>query len=104
MYIIKCCQTVRAINCLATWVDSPNFNYQPMLPDNSVPSTDDMETACTLVQIGDNVAPYMLDSDVPETPMFEGPEVSISDDAMDKIVGSLDMCMWKPSNLVDAMD
>ena len=27
-----------------------NFNYQPMLPDSSVPSTDDVETACTLVQ------------------------------------------------------
>ena len=83
---------------------SPYFNYQPILPDNSVPSTDDMETACTLVQIRDNVAPYMLDSDVPETPMFEGPGVSISDDAMDKIVGRLDVCMWKPSNFVDAMD
>ena len=84
----------------------PNFNYQPMLPDNSVPSTDDVETVCTLVQIGDNVAPYMLDldSDVPKTPMFEGPELSINDDAMDKIVGRLDVCMWKPSNLVDAMD
>ena len=82
----------------------PNFNYQPMLPDNSVPSTNDVETACTLVQIGDSVAPYMLDTDVPDTPMFEGPEVSISDDAMDKIVGRLDVCMWKLSNCVDAMD
>ena len=82
----------------------PNFNYQPMLPDNSVPSTDDMETAYTLVQIGDNVPQYMLDTDVPNTPMFEGPEVSISDDAMDKIVGRLNMCMWKPSKCVDAMD
>ena len=27
----------------------PNFNYQPMLPVNSVPSTSDVETACTLV-------------------------------------------------------
>ena len=69
----------------------PNFNYQPMLPDNSVPSPDDVETACTLVQIGDNVAPYMLDSGIPETPLFEGPEVTISDDAMDKIVGRLDV-------------
>ena len=82
----------------------PNFSYQPMLPDNSVPSTDDVETACTLVQIGNNVAPYMLDRDVSETPLFEGPEVTIGDDAMDKIVGRLDVCMWKPSNLVDAMD
>ena len=69
-----------------------------MLPDNSVPSTDDVETACTLVQIGDSVAPNMLDTDVPDNLMFEGPEVSISDDAMDKFVGRLDMCMWKPSN------
>ena len=83
---------------------SPNFNYQPMLPDNSVPSTDDVETACTLVQIGDNMLPYIHDTDVPNTPMFEGPEVSISDDAMDKIVGRLDVCMWKPSNCVDALD
>ena len=82
----------------------PNFNYQPMLSDNSVPSTDDVETACTLVQIGDNVPPYMHDTDVHDTPMFEGPEVSISDDAMDKIVGRLDLCMQKPSNCVDAMD
>ena len=29
----------------------PNFNYQLMLPNSSVPSTDDVETACTLVQI-----------------------------------------------------
>ena len=82
----------------------PNFNYQPMLIDNSVPSTNDMETVYTLVQIGDSVAPYMLDTDVPDTLMFEGPEVSISDDAMDKIVGRLDVCIWKPSNCVDAMD
>ena len=82
----------------------PNFNYQPMLPDNSVPSIDDVETVCTLVQMGDIVPPYMLDTDIPDTPMFEGPEVSISDEAMDKIVGRLDMCMWKPSNCVDAMD
>ena len=73
----------------------PTFKYQPMLPDNSVPSTDDVETACTLVQIRDNVASYMLDSDVPKTLLFEGSEVIISDDAMEKIVGRLDVCMWK---------
>ena len=56
------------------------------------------------MQIGDNVPPYMHDTDVPDTPMFEGPEVSISDDAMDKIVSRLDVCMWKPSNCEDAMD
>ena len=82
----------------------PNFNYQPMLPDSSVPSTDDMETACTLVQIGDNVAPYMLDSEILETPLFEGPGVTTDDDAMDKIVGKLDVCMWKPLNSLDDMD
>ena len=83
---------------------SPNFNYQPMLPNSSVPSTDDVETACTLVQIGDNVTPYMHDTAVPDTRLFEGPEVSISDDSMDKIVGRLDVCMWKPFNCIDAMD
>ena len=83
---------------------SPNFNYQPMLPDNSVPSTDKVEAACTLVQIGDSVAPYLLDTDVLNTPLFEGPEVSPSNDAMDKIVGKLDVCMWKPGTCLDAMD
>ena len=82
----------------------PNFNYQPMLPDNSVHSTDDVETVCTLLQIGDNVAPYMHDTDIPVTPMFEGPEVSISEDAMNKIVGRFDVYMWKPFTFVDAMD
>ena len=46
----------------------------------------------------------MHDTEVPVTPTFEGPEVSTSDDAMDKIVGRLDVCMWKPSSCVDAMD
>ena len=67
----------------------PNFNYQPMQPDISVPSTDDVETACTLVQIGDNVTPYIQDITIP---LFEGPEIIGSDDAMDKIVGRLDVC------------
>ena len=82
----------------------PNFNYQPMLPSVSVPSTDDVETACTLVQIGDNVKPYMQDNAAPQTPLFEGPEVTSSDDAMDKIVGRLDVCSWKPLNCINAMD
>ena len=82
----------------------PNFNYQPMLPDNSVPSTDEVETVCTLVQTGDSVAPYLLDTDVLDTLLFEGPEVSPSDDAMDKIVEKLDVCMWKPGTYLDAMD
>ena len=75
-----------------------------MLPNSSVPSTDDVETACTLVQIGDNITPYMHDTAVLDTLLFEGPKVSISDDAMDKIVGRLDVCIWKPSNCKDAMD
>ena len=75
-----------------------------MLPDNSVPRPDDVETVCALVQISDNVAPYMLDSDIPKTPLFEGPEVTIGDEAMDKIVGRLGLSMWKPLNTVDAMD
>ena len=82
----------------------PNFNYQPILSSNSVPSTDDLETASTLVQIGDSVPPYMLDKVVPDTLLIKGPEVTIGDDAIDKIVGRLDLCMWKPSNCVDAMD
>ena len=46
----------------------------------------------------------MQETAVPETPLFEGPEVSNSDDAMDKIVGRLDVCSWKPLNCTDAMD
>ena len=83
---------------------SPNFNYQPMLPNTSVPSTDDLETACTLVQIGDTITPYMQETAVHEIPLFEGPEVLNSDDAMDKIVGRLDVSSWKPLNCTDAMD
>ena len=83
---------------------SPNFNYQSMLPNTSVPSTDDVETACTLVQIGDTITPYMQETAGHETPLFESPEVSNSDDAMDKIVGWLDVSCWKPLNCTDAMD
>ena len=36
--------------------------------------------------------------------MFEGPAVTIGDDATDKIVGKYDVCMWKPSSCADAMD
>ena len=82
----------------------PNFNYQLMLPLTSVPSTDDVETACTLVQIGDNVSQYLQDTETMNPPMFEGPAVTIGDDAMDKVVGKLDVCVWKPSTCVDAMD
>ena len=46
----------------------------------------------------------MLDSEILETPLFEGPGITTNDDAMDKIVGKLDVCMWKPSNSLDAMD
>ena len=56
-----------------------NFNYQPMQPNMTVPSTDDVETACTLVQIGDNVTPYMQDTVMP---LFEGPGITSSDDAI----------------------
>ena len=82
----------------------PNFNYQPMLPLTSVPDTDDVETACTLVQIGDNVSQYLQDTEITIPPMFEGPAVTIGDYAMDKIVGVHDVCMWKPSLCADVMD
>ena len=83
---------------------SPNFNYQLMLPLTSVPSKDDVETACTLVQIGENVSQYLHDVETTPPPMFEGPTVTLGDDAMDKIVGKYDVCMWKPSSCADAMD
>ena len=75
-----------------------------MLPSVSVPSTDDVETACTLVQIGDNVTPYMQDDATLQIPSFKGLEVSNSDDAMDKIVGRLDVCCFAPMNSINAMD
>ena len=83
---------------------SPNFNYQPMLPLTTVPITDDIETACTLVQLGDNVSQYLQDTETTNPPIFEGPAFTIGDDAMDKIVGKFDVCMWKPSSCVDVMD
>ena len=82
----------------------PNFNYQPMLPSVSVPNTDDLETACALVQIGDNVPPYLQDSETAPPPTFEGPSVTMEDNAMDKLVGKHDVCEWKPSSSGDAMD
>ena len=82
----------------------PNFNYQLMLPLTSVPSTDNIETACTLVQIGDNMSQYLQDTETMNPPMFEGPAVTSEDDAMDKIVGKYNVCMWKSSSCTDAMD
>ena len=81
-----------------------NFNCQPMLLVNSVPSNTDVETACTLVQIGDTVPPYRHETPVSETPLFVGPGVQLHDDAMDKIVNRLDVCLWHPLNREDAMD
>ena len=69
----------------------PNFNYQPMLSLTSVPSTHHIETASTLVQIGENVSQYLQDVETTPPPMFEGPTVTIGDDAMDKIVGKYDV-------------
>ena len=81
-----------------------NFNYQPMLPLNSVPSSTDVETACTLVQIGDSLPQYAHEEPISETPLFSGPNVDLHDDAMDKIVDRLDVCQWHPLNFKDAMD
>ena len=82
----------------------PNFHYQPMLTSTDVPSTDDVGTACTLVQIGKTLTSYPIENNELDLPQFEGLEVTISDDAMDKVVGRLDVCSWKPLNSVDAMD
>ena len=75
-----------------------------MLPLTSVPSTDYVETACTLVQIGENVSQYLQDVETTPPPMFEDPTVTMGDDAMDKIVGKYDVCLWKPSSCADVMD
>ena len=81
-----------------------NFNYQPMLPLTSVPSSTDIETACTLVQISDTVPPYVQETSVPVAPLFAGPDVEQHNDAMDKIVDRLDVCQWHPFNGEDTMD
>ena len=80
-----------------------NFNYQPMIPLSSVPSSIDVETACTLIQIGDSV-PQAQDEAVTEFQSFTGPDVEMHDDAMDKIVNRLDVCQWHPLKVTDAMD
>ena len=80
-----------------------NFNYQPMIPLFSVPSSIDVETACTLIQIGDSV-PQAQDVTVTEFQSFTGPDVEMHDDAMDKIVNRLDVCQWHPLKVTDAMD
>ena len=51
-----------------------NFNYQPMIPLSSVPSSIDVETACTLIQIGDSI-PQAQDEAVTEFQTFTGPDV-----------------------------
>ena len=81
-----------------------NFNYQPMIPLTSVPSSIDVETACTLVQIGDTVPTHAHEEPVSEAPLFVGPNVEKHDDAMDKIVDRLDVCHWHPMKSTDAMD
>ena len=80
-----------------------NFNYQPMIPLSSVPSSIDIETACTLIQIGDSV-PQAQDEAVTEFQSFTGPDVEMHDDAMDKIVNRLDVCQWHLLKVTDAMD
>ena len=80
-----------------------NFNYQPMISLSSVPSSIDVETACTLIQIGDSV-PQAQDEAVTEFQSFTGPDVEMHDDAMDKIVNRLDVCQWHPLKVTDAMD
>ena len=81
-----------------------NFNYQPMIPLSSVPSSIDIETACTLVQIGDSVLPQAQEEAVTDFPLFAGPDIEVHDDAMDKIVNRLDVCQWHPLKDTDAMD
>ena len=82
----------------------PNFNYRLMLPSIPVPSTDDVETACTLIQIGDNMSQYIHNTENTPTTVLEDPAEITGADAMDKIVGKYDVCMWKPSSSTDTMD
>ena len=90
-------------------VDQPsfygqNFNYQPIIPLSSVPSSTDVETACTLVQIRDSVLPQVQEEAVTDIPLFSGPDIEQHDDAMDKIVNRFDVCQWHPLKDTDAMD
>ena len=74
-----------------------------MIPLSSVPSSIDVEIACTLIQIGDSV-PQAQDEAVTEFQSFTGPDVEMQDDAMDKILNRLDVCQWHPLKVTDAMD
>ena len=80
-----------------------NFNYQPMIPLSSVPSSIDVEIACTLIQIGDSV-PQAQHEAVTEFQSFTRPDVEMHDEVMDKIVNRLDVCQWHPLKVTDAMD
>ena len=75
-----------------------------MIPLSSVPSSTDIETACTLIQIGDSVIPQSQEEAVTYIPLFAGPDIEPHDDAMDKIVNRLDVCQWHPLKDTDAMD
>ena len=80
-----------------------NFNYRPMIPLSSVPSSTDVETACTLVQIGDSALPQLQEAST-DIPLFTGPVIEPHDDVMDKIVNRHDVCLWHPLKNTDAMD
>ena len=82
----------------------PNFNYRPMLQSIPIPSTDDVETTFTLIQIGDNMSQYIHNTKNTPTTVLKDPADTTGVDAMDKIVGRYHVCMWKPSSHTDAMD
>ena len=54
----------------------PNFNYQPMLTTTDIPSTDDVETASTLVQISETTTSHPTDNNEADLPQFDGPQVT----------------------------
>ena len=72
-----------------------NFNYLPLLMQPSARNELELETAETLINLG---------SSLQQSPTLECPPATIYDDAMDKIVGKLEISQNCALNRIDAMD
>ena len=80
---------------------SANYNYLPMLQQPAPPPLiRELETANTLLDLQTHGAAMVSQ----EPPVFEGPPVPETANAMDKIVGRFDVCQSTVWSLHDAMD
>ena len=79
-----------------------SFNYGPMVAMPSVPSCEELETAQTLVEM-QNTDVYSVPQ-LSTPPLFQGPDVPVDADAMDKITSRLDVRVSSALKIPDAMD